>query len=86
MGGRLGGVRAQTPMATDNFKERFEMTKDPVCGMSVDDNSPNKSTNAGQSYVFCSPGCKTKFDNEPERYLVPAGAVAQAGGVKDGCC
>ena len=67
MGGRLGGVRAQTPMATDNFKERFEMTKDPVCGMSVDDNSPNKSTNAGQ-------------------YLVPAGAVAQAGRVKDGCC
>lgn len=47
------------------------MTKDPVCGMTVDDKSPLRSTNAGQTYLFCSPGCKTKFDQEPARYAAP---------------
>ena len=48
------------------------MTKDPVCGMTVDDKSPNRSTHAGQTYLFCSESCKTKFDAEPERYATPA--------------
>ena len=53
------------------------MAKDPVCGMSVADKSPHRSTHAGQSYVFCSPTCKTKFDKEPGRYAPPAGGEAQ---------
>lgn len=44
------------------------MTKDPVCGMTVDDKSPHRSTHAGQTWLFCSAGCKTKFDAEPGRY------------------
>lgn len=44
------------------------MSKDPVCGMSVDDKSPLRSTHAGQAYVFCSAICKGKFDKEPARY------------------
>lgn len=55
-------------------KEALEMAHDPVCGMTVDDKSPYKSTHAGQTYLFCSPGCKTKFDEEPERYTPPVGA------------
>jgi Cu+-exporting ATPase len=53
------------------------MVKDPVCNMSVDEKSPHKSTHAGQTFVFCSPTCKTKFDKEPGRYAAPAGGEAQ---------
>ncbi len=49
------------------------MTKDPVCGMTVDDKSPLSSKHAGQTYFFCSPGCKTKFDQEPDRYVSASG-------------
>ena len=52
------------------------MTKDLVCGMTVDDKSPHRSVHAGQTYLFCSAGCKSKFDAEPERY-------AASGGKKD---
>jgi len=56
------------------------MAKDPVCGMTVDDKSPNRSTHAGQTYVFCCPTCKTKFDKEPGRYAVRAGGEVQRAG------
>jgi len=48
------------------------MPKDPVCGMTVDEKSPHRSTHAGQTYLFCSAACKTKFDEEPERYAARA--------------
>lgn len=56
------------------------MAKDPVCGMTVDSKSPYRSTRAGQTHVFCCATCKTKFDKEPERYLVPAGEEVKRGG------
>ena len=44
--------------------------KDPVCGMTV---APSKAAGhfdyRGQTYYFCAPGCKRKFDAEPEKYL-----------------
>lgn len=55
------------------------MAKDAVCGMTVDDKSPYRSTYAGQIHVFCSSGCKTKFDKEPGRYAAPAGGEVQQG-------
>jgi YHS domain-containing protein len=46
------------------------MAKDPVCGMTVDEKSAaGKSEYKGQTYYFCSPGCKTAFDKEPEKYV-----------------
>jgi YHS domain-containing protein len=46
------------------------MAKDPVCGMEVD---PAKAAGTveyqGQTYYFCSPGCKAAFEKEPEKYL-----------------
>jgi uncharacterized membrane protein YraQ (UPF0718 family)/YHS domain-containing protein len=44
--------------------------KDPVCGMTVDRNA-GKPTSVfeGETVYFCGPGCKAKFDAEPERYL-----------------
>ncbi|MHB1046968.1 MAG: YHS domain-containing protein [Thermoanaerobaculia bacterium] len=61
--------------------ETIEMSKDPVCGMAVDDKAALRSTHAGQTYVFCSPACKTKFDKEPGRYAAPtAGDEARRDG------
>lgn len=45
--------------------------KDPVCGMTVTDQSPHRHDHAGQLYYFCSARCKEKFTAEPQRYLQP---------------
>lgn len=45
------------------------MTKDPVCGMQVDEKKASAtSTHKGAQYAFCSQQCKDKFDQNPERY------------------
>lgn len=56
------------------------MAKDPVCGMTVDEKAPLKSTHDGKSYVFCSASCKAKFDKEPGRYVPPAAGEARREG------
>ena len=44
--------------------------KDPVCGMDIDPKTAaGKSEYKGQTYYFCSPGCKKSFDKEPEKYV-----------------
>ena len=53
------------------------MTKDPVCGMPVDESKAAAKTEyKGKTYYFCARGCKDAFDIEPERYAKP----------KNGCC
>lgn len=43
---------------------------DPVCGMDIDPiTAAGKSEYKGQTYYFCSLGCKKDFDQEPEKYL-----------------
>ena len=43
---------------------------DPVCGMNIDlDSAAGKSDYQGQTYYFCSTGCKQAFDKEPEKYV-----------------
>jgi YHS domain-containing protein len=45
------------------------MAKDPVCDMNVDEKTAQwKSDYQGQTYYFCSSGCKQTFDKEPEKY------------------
>ncbi len=45
------------------------MTKDPVCGMKVDEsNSQYQSQYGGKKYSFCSEQCQKKFDQQPEQY------------------
>ena len=45
------------------------MTKDPVCGMQVDENkAAATSSYQGKKYSFCGQECKNKFDSEPQRY------------------
>ncbi|MHB0858994.1 MAG: YHS domain-containing protein [Anaerolineae bacterium] len=43
--------------------------RDPVCGMPVDTKTAtHRSEYRGQTYYFCSQGCKVAFDKEPEKY------------------
>ncbi len=44
---------------------------DPVCGMTVEIATARYvASHNGQSYYFCSAGCKHSFEKEPEKYLV----------------
>jgi xanthine dehydrogenase accessory factor len=48
---------------------------DPVCDMLVDiATSRFFSEHEGQTYYFCCPACKKKFEAEPAKYLTPATA------------
>jgi P-type Cu+ transporter len=42
--------------------------KDPVCGMTVTDRSPEMTVHEGTPVYFCSAGCKTKFVADPAKY------------------
>ncbi|MBA3476806.1 MAG: heavy metal translocating P-type ATPase [Lautropia sp.] len=43
--------------------------KDPVCGMTVTDQSPHRAKHDGRSYYFCSAKCQSKFAAAPLDYL-----------------
>ncbi|MBN8607626.1 MAG: heavy metal translocating P-type ATPase [Caulobacterales bacterium] len=42
---------------------------DPVCGMTPDPDTPHRLSHAGQDVLFCSAGCKAKFEADPDKYL-----------------
>jgi Cu+-exporting ATPase len=47
--------------------------KDPVCGMTVDPaTTPHRHVHGGETYFFCSDGCRTKFAADPPKYLDPS--------------
>jgi P-type Cu+ transporter len=49
------------------------MTKDPVCGMNIDEQKTKEQTEyKGQKYSFCSEGCRQEFEANPERYTSAA--------------
>jgi len=54
------------------------MTRDPVCGMSVDPDKAafSSSYNANQFY-FCNKACKTAFDDNPLSYIKKRGLFAR---------
>jgi YHS domain-containing protein len=53
------------------------MAVDPVCGMDVDERKAAGSSDyQGQTYYFCSSGCKAAFDKDPEKFV---GHTAHAG-------
>jgi YHS domain-containing protein/uncharacterized membrane protein YraQ (UPF0718 family) len=50
--------------------ERHKSAIDPVCGMSVDaEHAEYRSFQKGETYYFCSAGCKETFDKDPGRYI-----------------
>jgi len=57
---------ASGPPAPDNVTKVL----DPVCGMSVDPAaSKHRFDHRGQTFHFCSAGCRTKFAADPAKYL-----------------
>ena len=45
------------------------MATDPVCGMTVDENTAAAtSEHEGRTVYFCSEACKKKFDADPDAY------------------
>jgi membrane fusion protein, copper/silver efflux system len=59
-----------------------EVTKDPVCGLNVDESKAKaagfQKTFNNQTYYFCSQGCQQHFDKNPERYAGKTGEGQQA--------
>jgi YHS domain-containing protein len=58
-------------------KEEITMTQDPVCGMDVQtEQAAGQSEYKGQTFYFCCPVCKEKFDQEPQRFADSRPATA----------
>lgn len=48
------------------------MVRDVVCGMDIESSTAAATSEyKGNTYFFCSNGCKRDFDQEPEHYLEP---------------
>ena len=48
------------------------MNVDPVCGMNVDPlTAKDHRVHGGDNFYFCSIGCATRFDDDPDRFLAP---------------
>jgi YHS domain-containing protein len=46
------------------------MTKDPVCGMEIDElKAKGNSEYEGTTFYFCSASCKAAFDKEPATFV-----------------
>jgi YHS domain-containing protein len=44
------------------------ITRDPVCGMDVEESSPLRVEHNGATYLFCSEKCRQKFLHAPEQF------------------
>ncbi|MBY0565672.1 MAG: heavy metal translocating P-type ATPase [Hyphomonadaceae bacterium] len=44
--------------------------RDPVCGMTPKPDTPHRLMHEGQEVLFCSAGCKTKFEADPAKYAM----------------
>ena len=61
------------------FRSMSEMAPDPVCGMAVEREDAPHYRHDGQTWFFCSPGCREEFASDPRRFT-EARALAGAGG------
>ena len=54
----------------ENPPKELNMEKDVVCGMQVDPAKAAGTSNyQGQTFYFCSKGCKAKFDANPSQFV-----------------
>ncbi len=69
-------------MATHDNAGTLSMTKDPVCGMTVNPTTAKWTwTHEGKDYFFCASSCMEKFKADPERYLKPSSKPVPMGQV-----
>ena len=59
-------------MEDGQFRSLSDMAADPVCGMAVEREGTPHYRHDGQTYYFCSPGCRDEFAASPGRFLAPA--------------
>jgi P-type Cu+ transporter len=53
---------------------------DPVCGMQIDSaNAAGEIVRDGETFHFCSDGCKEAFTSDPERYFIKGPEIAGNG-------
>ncbi|MGC8961356.1 MAG: YHS domain-containing protein [Candidatus Bathyarchaeia archaeon] len=45
------------------------MVKDLICGMDVGEETKFKIEYKGETYYFCSLGCKEEFEKNPQKYV-----------------
>ena len=66
-----GGAHAHASHSHHDHPDHAAATvRDPVCGMTVDPaTSKHRFDYHGETYHFCSAGCRTKFAADPARYL-----------------
>ena len=58
--------------------------KDLACGMDIETaTAAGRTEYKEQTYYFCGPSCKEKFDLNPEQYLGKSAGTAKSG---HGCC
>jgi Cu+-exporting ATPase len=68
--GQPSHSRVMADMPKGEEMERHQPAIDPVCGMSVDpDHAEYRSFQKGETYYFCSAGCKETFDKDPAKYI-----------------
>ena len=60
------------------MKETKSVTKDPICGMTVDEATALHAERDGKTFFFCSDSCRKKF------LSTPAGAKPED--KPGGCC
>ena len=60
------------------MKETKSVTKDPICGMTVDEATALHAERDGKTFYFCSDHCRQKF------LSTPAGANPEE--KPGGCC
>ena len=59
------------------MNKAISVTKDPVCGMAVDEATAIRAERDEETYYFCSEGCRQKF------LSTPVGTKPEG---KSGCC
>jgi P-type Cu+ transporter len=60
------------------MKESKSVTKDPICGMTVDEATALHAERDGKTFYFCGESCRQKF------LSTPAGAKPEE--KSGGCC
>lgn len=60
------------------MQETKSVTKDPICGMTVDKATTLHAERDGKTFFFCSDSCRKKF--------LSAGAGAKPEDKPKGCC
>jgi P-type Cu+ transporter len=55
----------------DDKEKSTILATDPVCGMRVSRETARSFSHAGETYYFCSAGCRERFAADPEKYLNP---------------